>query len=221
MTSSLRAIAVIVDVAKSRSHPDRRALQSSLEQSLERVNSLVESVQPLEPTVGDEFQAAYADLSTAVHATLLARLNLPEGVDCRFGLGHGQLSTVGTGAAGALQDGSAWWSAREAITEAHDREYAKQPFVRTWLRSAPDAPLDSIAPASDDYVNAYLATRDHLVTAMSARERRLLLGQMLGETQTELAEREGITQSAVSQNLRRSGATAVLAGESLVLGGRS
>jgi hypothetical protein len=220
MATLHRGIAVIVDVSKSRSHPDRRELQGLLERAFGTVNELVDATQPLEATVGDEFQAVYADLGLAVRATLLARLALPDGVDCRFGLGHGELRTVGEGKAGPLQDGSAWWSARDAITEARDREYAKQPFLRTWFRSAEGSPLDAVAPASEDFVNAYLTTRDHLVTAMSARERRLLLGQLLGDTQSELAEREQITQSAVSQNLRRSGASAVLAGETLLAGGR-
>lgn len=195
-------------------------LQVDLEATFERIAPSLDAVESLHATLGDEFQAVFRDLATAVRATLLARLALPEGTDCRFGLGHGDLRTIGEGSAGALQDGSAWWSAREAITEAREREYARQPFVRTWYRAAADAPPDTIAPASEDIVNAYLVTRDHLVTAMSPRERRLLFGQLTGATQTELADGEGITQSAVSQNLRRSGAAAVLAGETLIAGGR-
>lgn len=215
-----RAIAIIADVSRSRSHPDRRALQQAVEAAFARVSGEIEAVEPLHATVGDEFQAIYRDLPSAVRLTLLARLALPEGLDCRFGLGHGELRSIGDGAAGTLQDGSAWWSAREAVSEAREREYSRQPFLRTWYRSATDAPIDATASAPETFVNAYLVTRDHLVTAMSARERRLLMGQLLGHTQTELAEDEGITQSAVSQNLRRSGATAVLAGETLVAGGR-
>ncbi|MBF0672954.1 MAG: hypothetical protein IR160_10260 [Salinibacterium sp.] len=215
-----RAIAIIADVSRSRSHPDRRALQDAVETAFARASAELEPIEPLHATVGDEFQAIHRDLAGAIRLTLLARLALPEGVDCRFGLGHGELRSIGKGAVGRLQDGSAWWSAREAVSEAREREYSRQPFLRTWYRSATDAPLDATAPASDAIVNAYLVTRDHLVTSMSARERRLLLGQLLGRTQTQLADDEGITQSAVSQNLRRSGAAAVLAGETLVAGGR-
>lgn len=227
------AIAVIVDVSKSRKHPDRDALHRGVSKAFDQVNALVDARQPLQATIGDEFQAAYADLPTALRATLLARLHLPEGIDCRFGLGYGELWTVGASVAGKVQDGSAWWSAREAINEARDKEYARLGFVRTWFRSAVDSssanpseasqPADaasapSPAPPAEDIVNAYLLTRDHLVTAMSPRARRLLRGQLLGDTQGELAEREGITQSAVSQNLHRSGAIALLASETL-LGG--
>jgi predicted transcriptional regulator len=54
---------------------------------------------------------------------------------------------------------------------------------------------------------------------MQPRARRLLLGQLLERTQAQLAREEGISQSAVSQSLTRSGATALLASESLLLGG--
>jgi hypothetical protein len=210
MDASPNAVAVIVDVSKSRSHADRRELQRQIEDSFRRVNDLVAADQPLQPTVGDEFQAAYPDVPTALHASLLARLSLPEGVDCRFGLGLGELATIGTGVAGALQDGSAWWAARRAIDEARRHEYSKLGFVRTWFRADDAGPTEA-------FVNAYLLGRDQIVTAMNPRARRLLLGQLLGETQGQLAEQEGVTQSAVSQNLARSGANAVIAGEALLL----
>lgn len=210
-----RAVAVIVDVSKSRSHADRRALQREVQDAFGRVNEIVAADQPLEATIGDEFQAAYRDLGHASRATLLARLFLPEGVDCRFGLGLGELATIGTGVVGAVQDGSAWWSAREAIDEARRHEYSKLGFVRTWFRSAaPDSTSEAV-------VNAYLLGRDHIVGAMNPRARRLLLGQLLGRSQGELAREEGVTQSAVSQNLSRSGANALMASEALLGGGAS
>ena len=61
-------------------------------------------------------------------------------------------------------------------------------------------------------MNAYTMTRDQLVSDFDARQRRLLLGLLEGTTQAELAEREGISASAVSQSLRRCGALAVLDG---------
>jgi hypothetical protein len=233
------AVAVIVDISRSRSHPDRRALQDEVVSVLDTVNGLVPALQPLEPTVGDEFQGAYAFLSDALRATLLVRLHLPEGVDLRFGVGSGELQTVGAGVAGSIQDGSAWWSARAAIGTAREHEYSKLGFVRTWFAegaqppaaeldahtsepTSPPASLPASPPASlpaEHLVNAYLLCRDQIVGAMQPRARRLLLGQLLDRTQAELARQEGISQSAVSQGLSRSGATALLASEGLLLGG--
>lgn len=222
------AVAVIVDVARSRSHPDRQGLQREVTLTFDAVNTQIEALQPLEATIGDEFQAAYADLPTALRATLLASLYLPEGVECRFGLGRGKLQAVGTSRHGAIQDGSAWWSARDAVDEARNREYSKLRFVRTWFLDAADtssAMSAEGAPATtrkqsraDDSaaINSYLLVRDHLTAAMNPRERRLLLGQLAGKTQASLARAEGITQSAVSQSLHRSGAIALLAGDTLL-----
>ncbi|MGV8884698.1 MAG: SatD family protein [Microbacteriaceae bacterium] len=205
------AVALIIDVSRSREHADRRALQDQLLDVFAQANELVPALQPIEPTVGDEFQAAYPNLATALRATLVVRLLLPAHIDCRFGLGAGQIVTVGESRSGMIQDGSAWWSARESIDEAHKREYAKLPFVRSWYKSGDPTERTEI-------VNAYLLSRDHLLGAMKRRERALLLGQLLGDTQRELAERENITQSAVSQNLHRSGAMALLVGAQLLEG---
>jgi hypothetical protein len=219
MHESQHAVAVIIDISRSRSHPDRRALQAEVVDALDDVNRVVPAVQPLEPTVGDEFQGAYSALSEALRATLLVRLRLPEGAECRFGIGLGELRTVGTGAVGAIQDGSAWWSAREAIGTAREHEYSRLGFVRTWFDTGTPTPADPGTVPSEHLVNAYLLCRDQLVGAMQPRARRLLLGQLLDRTQAQLAREEGISQSAVSQSLTRSGATALLASESLLLGG--
>ena len=210
MDSSSPVIAVIVDVWKSRSHPDRGALQTIIETAFAEVNSIVPARQPIEPTVGDEFQGVYDDVGAALRATLLARLHMPEGIDCRFGLGRGEVAMIGSGVVGSVQDGSAWWTARKAIDEARKHEYSKLGFVRTWYRSADHDDRENL-------VNAYLLGREQIVGAMNPRARRLLLGQLLGQTQAQLATAEGITQSAVSQNLARSGANALVAGEALLL----
>ncbi|MCU1543135.1 MAG: hypothetical protein JWM50_1000 [Microbacteriaceae bacterium] len=225
LDESRYAVAVIVDISRSRTHPDRRALQAEVVDVLRDVNGLVPALQPLEPTVGDEFQGAYTGLSAALRATLLVRLRLPDGAECRFGIGLGELRTVGTGAVGSIQDGSAWWSARRAIGTAREHEYSRLGFVRTWFAtgdSADPEPSADAPPAgvpAEHLVNAYLLCRDQMVGAMQPRARRLLLGQLLERTQAQLAREEGISQSAVSQSLSRSGATALLASETLILGG--
>jgi len=220
MDASPPSVAVIVDVSKSRSHADRRALQEEIEEAFGRVNDAVDSLQPLAPTVGDEFQAVYATVAAAARATLLARLHLPDGVDCRFGLGLGEVAEIGTGVAGVLQDGSAWWSARRAIDEARRHEYSRLGFVRTWFTSS-TAEQNADDASSEALMNAYLLGRDQIIGSMNPRSRRLLLGQLLGTTQSDLAAQEGITQSAVSQNLSRSGANALIAGDALLLGAAS
>ena len=203
---------MIGDVVGSRARR-QTTWHASLVAALDRVNEQVAAEQPLAPTVGDEFQGLYATPGAALRATLLVRLELDGELDCRFGIGVGGHRQIGEGAR-PIQEGTAWWSARDAIITAKKLESVRQPTVRTWLRQED-------APELEASTNAYLLARDHLLTQMDARARRLLLGLIQGRTQVELAAREGIGQSAVSRNLRRNGAYAVLKGMHLMDAGSS
>jgi hypothetical protein len=198
-------VAVIVDLVDSRLIRDRTAAQTAILEGFAGVDVAVAHLQTLEATTADEFQAVYPTIADALEATLLARLSLPDGLDCRFGLGVGEVVTVGTGARGDIQDGSGWWLARAAIDEAHRRENSRTPSLRSWIRT------DGSDPRIEPLVNAYLLSRDHMVGAMTERSRRLTFGLLRGRLQGELAEAEGITQSAVSQALRRSGGATLAA----------
>lgn len=198
--------AVIGDLVGSRLSGDRGEVQRGLVASLEAVNTMVEPVQPLAPTIGDEFQGVFGDLGSALRATLLVRLALADDLDARCGVGAGTLRVVGRSEFGLSQDGPAWWAARTAVDEAKRRESGKDQSLRTWFDAAPGTDGPAVA-----VVNAFLLCRDQIIGGLSARHRRMLLGSLLGRTQREIAEREGITQSAVSQGLRHSGAMAVVA----------
>jgi hypothetical protein len=208
--SALVRVAMIVDLVGSRRHADRAWVHRSLVAALDATNRLVSFDQPMAPTLGDESQGRFMALDDALRASLLLRLLLPEGMDCRAGIGIGTVENLGVGAYGPIQDGPAWWAARDAIVEAKAREVGRTPTLRTWyeITDRPEFPVgDYPSPA---LVNAFLLTRDEVVSQMSQRSRRLLLGLMQGRSQSEMASAEGITQSAVSQSLRRSGAAAVV-----------
>lgn len=202
-------VALIVDIVGSRDLADRPAAQQAILDAFARAHETRPFPQPLAPTVGDEFQAVFDDVPHAVWATAVGRLLLPEGVDCRFGLGLGEIRDVGPGIRGTVQDGSAWWRARAAIEEAHAREDRRNPYLRTWF--------DGDGAGE---VNALLLLRDHAIDGMRARERRIAAAALLGRSQVEIARAEGVTQSAVSQSLRRSGAAALVAADIVLTGGR-
>jgi hypothetical protein len=202
-------IAVIADIVASRELPDRAAAQAVLEASVVRVDDMVPATRRLTPVVGDELQGEYATVEEAISAVLLLRLSLPEGLDCRFGIGEGASYAIPS-SAGDLPEGPAWWAAREAIERVHALAQRTVPSARTWVTTADAAP-----PV---VLNAYLLARDELVGAMSARTRRLVLGRCLGRTQRELAADEGITQSAVSQALASAGAAGVVEGYLAITG---
>ncbi|MDQ1129033.1 SatD family protein [Microbacterium sp. SORGH_AS_0888] len=202
--------AITADIIGSRELEDRAAAQTAIEQAVARVEADAPSaVRPLTATVGDELQGVYPTLEAGLAAVLLLRLALPDGVDCRFGIGVGEIGTVPS-ASGDIAEGPGWWAAREAIDALHARQVRAMPHARTWIAAAPgaDEPIrDAVRLA-----NAYVWARDELVTAMSARTRRLVYGRCLGHPQRRLAQQEGITQSAVSQALTSAGASVVVAG---------
>jgi len=208
-------VALIGDVVDSRQHPDRAAAQAALVRALSEVEALVPSVQPLDVTLGDEFQGAYATVADAALAALLVRLSLLPDVDTRYGLGHGTFTVFDADRDLVSQDGPAWWAARSAVDTARQR--AGQPrsrAVRTWY--AEHEPGGGGAAPGAATVNAFLTCRDEILARMSPRELRLLRGLLLGEQQAAMAAQEGVVQSAVSQSLTRSGAYAVLAAHDLL-----
>jgi hypothetical protein len=185
--------AVIGDLVGSRQQSSRAAAQESLLSALAIVNDLVPASQPLEPTIGDELQGVYAELHDALYATVLVRLALPESMDCRFGIGVGDLEIVGRSNYGLTQDGQAWWLARDAIDTAKAKG-RQLPGLRTWLTRE--------RSEGGDIVNSYLLVRDELVSDFDGRQRRIALAELRGKSLSQIADDEGISTSAVSQRHR-------------------
>lgn len=202
-------VSVIGDIVESRKKAHRSDTQRDLERALERTNDVVPSLQRLTPTVGDEFQGTFATVSDALRATLMVRLFLPESVDCRFGIGRGDRVSLPSGTA-RIEDGPAWWSARDAIVEAKTRERRANRSLRTWF-----APHDN-EDEQAGVINAFLVCRDELVSKLDGRGRRILVGTMEGKTQAQIGVLEGITQSAVSQAMARNGSHAILTSSELM-----
>jgi len=195
-------VTLIGDVVDSREAIDRPRLHRELTEALTAADDLIPSRRGLEVTVGDEFQAVYAALGPALDVALRLRLALLPGTDVRFGIGRG--SVVDLDLARGLQDGPGWWAAREALD--HVEQSARGSALRTWrtaYRSAEAAP-------ADEAVNAALLCQDQLVGSLSDRARRLLKGLLNGATQAQLAQAEGVSRSAVSQQVRSQGIGAIL-----------
>jgi hypothetical protein len=205
-------VALIGDLIGSRKAKNRDDLQQGLQDALRWANSILIPAQKFEPTVGDEFQGVFSDVNSAVRATLLLRLHLlrERDVDARFGLGFGEV-TVFESRTPISQDGPGWWAARAAIERINEQSRSgRTGFVRTHLESFE---LRRLPRGEVAALNAFLFCRDALVAQMRPRTRRLLLGMLLDRPQAELAAEEGISQSAVSQNLVANGAYAIKAAE--------
>ncbi|NHC24256.1 hypothetical protein G6553_13880 [Nocardioides sp. IC4_145] len=194
---------LIGDLVGSRRLTDRADAQRKVGAALARVERDIDTVQPLEPTVGDEFQGAFATVADAVLASLLVRLELRAVVDVRCGLGAGDVVVHDGSRRPLLQDGPGWWSAREAL-EVLGRP--RRAASRTWYAGPEPGP-----------VNAFLTTRDALVDRLNERACRMLLRSLRGAAQQQIAAEEGISKSAVSQAFARG--VGALRDAHLVLGG--
>lgn len=209
--------AVIADIVRSRELDDRTAAQRAIETAIARAEADVPlAVTPLTAVVGDELQAEYPTVAAAAAALLLVRLNLPDGVECRFGVGVGDVRPVELGDR-TIPEGPAWWAARAAIERIETVQQRLAPLARTWFEAQEGA--DAEVRQSVALANAYALSRDQLVSSMSERARRLTYGRCLGRSQRELAGDEGITQSAVSQALASAGSAAVVEGFLALTGG--
>ncbi|TQM64018.1 SatD family protein [Humibacillus xanthopallidus] len=191
-------VALIGDVVRSRTRTDRQALHDELSSAIDEANRAVVSEDPLVITVGDEFQGVYASLGQALHASFVVRAVLHPRTDVRFGLGRGTVTTLDP--VRGIHDGPAYWAARDAIVMVEER--ARKAQTRT-SRTAYVGPED--APATVAAVQSALDCLDFMVGSMSSTSREIFGGLMSGHTQHQLAERLGLSASAVSQRVRRDG----------------
>ena len=209
--------AVIADIVGSRTLTNRADAQRIFEAALERASEGLALLQAPYPTVGDEFQAVAYTLEDALLLTLRAQLLLPPQLQLRFGIGAGRIEEFASGVhrqapargrgaeSAALQDGSAWWAARAAINRAHDVQDASNPFIRTWFMA--HASVDSaFSSHCQTCINAMLTLRDHSILKLSARHRRITASLLLGKTQVEIARAEKLSQQAISDFARGTGA---------------
>ena len=209
--------AVIADIVGSRTLTNRADAQRIFEAALERASEGLALLQAPYPTVGDEFQAVAYTLEDALLLTLRAQLLLPSQLQLRFGIGAGRIEEFASGVhrqapahgrgadSVALQDGSAWWAARAAINRAHDVQDASNPFIRTWFMA--HASVESeFSSHCQTCINAMLSLRDHSILKLSARHRRITASLLLGKTQVEIARAEKLSQQAISDFARGTGA---------------
>ena len=209
--------AVIADIVGSRTLTNRADAQRIFEAALERASEGLALLQAPYPTVGDEFQAVAYTLEDALLLTLRAQLLLPSQLQLRFGIGAGRIEEFASGVhrqapahgrgadSAALQDGSAWWAARAAINRAHDVQDASNPFIRTWFMA--HASVESeFSSHCQTCINAMLSLRDHSILKLSARHRRITASLLLGKTQVEIARVEKLSQQAISDFARGTGA---------------
>jgi hypothetical protein len=206
---------LIGDIAKSRSFPDQKALFDQLRSHFAWVNRHVEAIQALELGFerGDEFQAAYSSIESAIRASILLRIRFKLGElkplareqDVRVGLGYGQISVYDETTAPRGQSGDAWWNARAAIDDAEQRRRRHEVPSGSLTR------FQASDPGKTGIINALLTATDQVLYRMDRRDFQITMASIAGSKQKDIARQLGITQSAVSRRSRSQGAFAIKA----------
>lgn len=189
-------VCVIGDVVDSRHVTDQRRLLTGLADALAELGSARSAA----PTTGDEFQAVFDELGTAVRAVAALRLRLlddppaPAPVELRVGFGVGDITGEPGDAGAPGQSGPGWWHARAAL-DALAAPRPGWPRLRWWVVADGD-----LAP-----IRATLVALDTLAGGFDATDVSLARGTLAGRTARELAEVQGITPQSVGGRLRTHG----------------
>jgi hypothetical protein len=159
--------------------------------------------QPLQVTIGDEFQGAFHDLGTALRVALRIELRLAGSLPVRLGLGHGEIEGYDPRRGPLAQSGSAWWNARAAIERVEALEQEKRPFRR--LAFASDDPLLGAA------MEAWLCLRDRLLQDLDETDLAILRGLEEDRPQIEIAHELELDPAAITRRKYRRGIDALRA----------
>ncbi len=188
-------VVVIGDLVGSRVVADRAGLHRRLADALGTVNDRWGT--DLRITVGDEFQGTVPSVGAATSLTLALRLALLPEHDLRCGIGRGATAVLDPAA--GIEDGPGWWAARAAI------EAVEALATRPATRAARTAYRSTDVTEPTGALDAALLARDELVARLDARSLSVLRGLLSGRTQREVAATEQVSESAVSQRVRRDG----------------
>lgn len=190
------AVFVIGDVVASREVPDQRRLLDGLAAAvgdLTRARSAA-------ATTGDEFQAVFDDLPTAVRSTAALRLRLLDEppadrpVEVRIGFGTSPTAADLPDAGAPGQSDLGWWRAREALDHLETRRRGWPP-VRWWVAGDEDVAAS----------RATLVALDTIAQRFDAVDVSLARGLLRGETARHLATQHGITPQSVAARLHDHG----------------
>lgn len=204
---------LIGDVVGSRQADSPERMFGRLEEGFRWVNRRISAVQELRSTVGDEFQATYADLPSALEAALLLRLYLKPSPDIRVGIGWGEVrETAPEREPMVAQTGRGWWEARTSLEEV-----AKLLGSQHWPRSLRTR-LRGVDGPMGPALNALLIFQDQILDEMDERDAKITLGLLFGEKQAVLADELGISQPEVSRRQLANGPAALLRGFQAIRG---
>ncbi len=191
-------IAIIGDLIDSRKILDRKQVQINLKEALEKINTKYDAhiASKFTITLGDEFQGLLTRGSPILSiVSQIEQALFPQKV--RFGVGIGGMTTDINKEQALGSDGPAYYHAREAVNYLKEGEKKKE---------SPAADIRLIMGRKNSPIVELLNTLLFLMTAVkdswTDRQRETIWAMMDdNDTQTQVAEKLGITQPSVQKNL--------------------
>jgi hypothetical protein len=109
----------------------------------------------------------------------------------------------------AIQDGPAWWTARDALTELKKSSRQRVPENRRTVFTV-DHPNQSL-------LRTATGLRDEVIARLDESDAAITLGLMNGATQASIAQRLGVTPGVVSRRAHRNGLLSLAASANIDL----
>jgi hypothetical protein len=193
-------IHVIGDVVASREVPDQRRLLDGVATAVADLRDARSAA----ATTGDEFQAIYDDVATAVRSIAGLRLRLLDDppadrpVELRIGFGLADDTGASSDAGAPGQSGPGWWRARAALDHLAIPRRGWPP-VRWWAAG------EGVWSAQVPVVRATLVALDTIARRFDGTDVSLARGLLAGATARKLATDQGITPQSVAARLHDHG----------------
>lgn len=185
-------VTLLADVVGSRGSR-REHVHEALLAAIALANERVVHLDALRVTVGDEIQGVYGTLGQALEAASLLTDQLFGTAEMRFGLGGGDIRIIDESR--GIQDGNAWWLAREAIEFVEELSRTSgYEGVRTAIRDERPTAI----PAADALARLVDVNR----AGLRDGARRSLMGLLRGLDNADVAKAEGISASANTQRVK-------------------
>lgn len=180
--------AIIGDIVGSKNIKDRQKIQDEFNRVLNKTNEKFDDfiASNFTITLGDEFQGLLfkPDISLEIIEYIRERM---DPVELVFGVGIGHMETAFTKETSIGSDGPAYWYARKMVEKAKN----KKPTI-CYYSNSPE----------DELINSLLYLSESIIKSRTKKQREIMKQYWVLGSQEKVAEKLGISQSAVSQALQ-------------------
>jgi predicted DNA-binding protein YlxM (UPF0122 family) len=185
----MKYIVIIGDIIGSKEISNRKSIQKLFADVLQEPSKIYTKtiISPLTLTIGDEFQAVLSNAENLFQMMAFIEHKMRK-ISLRYGLGIGEIDTEINRQSAIGMDGPAFHFARQAVEIARKEE--KIYHFKCKNKSA------------EDRINILMNWLDLYLKKWTDQKKEILYYQQKKMTQKEIARQMGMTQPAVSQNIK-------------------